>query len=467
MQNIRPKYFIIRRSELEGRIEPMYYSPEISELEKKIREKAKFKLRDYIVKIASGATPSVQESAKFYSDNENGIPFLRVQNLSPSGKLDLQDVKFINYDTHRNYLKRSQVAEGDLLVKITGVGRMAVASVAPSMFVGNTNQHMAVIKTRNTEVSQYLASYLNLDIVERLASRRSTGGTRPALDYSALKSIPIIDNIDFSILSKAEELRQQKELQAQGLKESIDRYLLSELGISLPEKDNSLKKRIFSIDFSKLVGSRLDPHYLSKYEFLINQRANFNFLNLGDLLVKSPQYGANEQAISPRSVEDVRYIRITDIDEFGFLKKNRWKTANTINLIYKLNYNDILFARSGSVGRCYIHKEVDSQAIFAGYLIRFVVDHTKVLPDFVFNYCNSSIYKFWVSAIERPAVQSNINSEEFKSLPIPLPDLNKQREIVARINEIRSQIASLRAEGKRIFDEAKSQIEQFIIEDRT
>jgi type I restriction enzyme S subunit len=61
---------------------------------------------------------------------------------------------------------------------------MAIASVAPKNFVGNTNQHMVVVKTGNVAISKYLAHYLNLDIIEKIASRHSTGGTRPALDYS-------------------------------------------------------------------------------------------------------------------------------------------------------------------------------------------------------------------------------------------------------------------------------------------
>ena len=69
---------------------------------------------------------------------------------------------------------------------------------------------MVVIKTNSLEESTYLANYLNLDIIERLASRRATGGTRPALDYQALKSIPIIENIDFSILNHAYTLKLQK-----------------------------------------------------------------------------------------------------------------------------------------------------------------------------------------------------------------------------------------------------------------
>lgn len=179
-QNTR--HFIIQRSELEGRWEPEYYAPEIKQLEDKIRSKTPKKLKDYIQKMASGATPSVQEVEKYYSDAENGLPFLRVQNLQTNGELDLEDVKYINRKTHETSLKRSQVSEGDLLVKITGVGRMAIASVAPDGFEGNTNQHMVVIKTGDKEISKYLAKYLNLDVSEKLASRRATGGTRPALD---------------------------------------------------------------------------------------------------------------------------------------------------------------------------------------------------------------------------------------------------------------------------------------------
>jgi len=460
----RNKVFILNKSELEGKFEVSYYIPKIKNLEDKIREKTSKKLSDYILKLSSGATPSVTEIEKFYSDKENGIPFLRVQNLQPNGKLNIDEVKYINKETHENYLKRSQVSEGDLLIKITGVGRMAVASVAPIGFIGNTNQHMVVIKTESRAVSEYLANYLNLDLVEKLATRRATGGTRPALDYHALKSIPIIENIDFSILEKAEVLKRKKEIQATELLTSIDIYLLKELGIVLPEKNNSLQSRIFTTQFSELSGIRFDPDYISKYKFLVNQKAKYEFLPLGDLIKQSPQYGANEEALEKTSERDIRYIRITDIDEIGNLKAKSWKTALNTDDRYLLNYNDLLFARSGSVGKCYIHKEIDKDAIFAGYLIRFVLDTNKANPDYIFYFCNSSIYKFWVSAIERPAVQSNINSEEFKSMPIPLPPLEKQIEIAKNIRNIRAQAKKLQEEGKAILEKAKQEIEKIILQ---
>ncbi|AHB99221.1 hypothetical protein [Francisella orientalis] len=124
----------------------------------------------------------------------------------------MDDVKYINQETHQGLLKRSQVAEGDLLIKITGVGRMAVASIAPEGFVGNINQHIVVIKTSDKKLSEGIAAYLNTDIGEKLASKRATGGTRPALDYKALLSIPILlDSKILALSKKAYQQKQQKE----------------------------------------------------------------------------------------------------------------------------------------------------------------------------------------------------------------------------------------------------------------
>ncbi|MDN5058242.1 restriction endonuclease subunit S [Aliarcobacter butzleri] len=458
------KCFILNRSEIEIRLDPFFYIPSIKKLEEQVKSKGSIPLRKFIEKISSGATPKTAEKEKYYSDAENGIPFLRVQNLSPTGFLEIENCKYINEETHNNYLKRSQVNGGNLLVKITGVGRMAVASVAPDDFVGNTNQHMVVIKTKDKNISHLLASYLNSDIGEKLASRRATGGTRPALDYPALLSIPIIyDEKILEIHNDAIAKKQQKEQEAKELLDSIDKYLLDELGITLPEVDKALEKRIFEVRFNEISGNRFDPDYKIKMNNLENLTWSFSLIELRDVIIGNSQYGANETAQSPKSENDIRYIRITDIDELGLLKENDWKTVSKIEEQYFLNFNDILFARSGSVGKCYIHKNIDKKSIFAGYLIRFVLNEEKINPDYLFFYCNSSIYRYWVSAIERPAVQSNINSEEYKSLKIPLPPIEKQNEIAKHIQTIRDKAKQLQNEAKQALEDAKIEVEKLIL----
>lgn len=457
----KDKIFIVNRSEIEGRLEPEFYRPSLSILENKIRSLATHKLRDYAISFAGGATPKKTEAESFYTDSENGIPFLRVQNLQTNGELSLAGCIYINEDTHNGLLARSQVSEGDLLVKITGVGRMAIASVAPDGFIGNTNQHMVVIKTGDASLSKYLARYLNLDVIEKIASRHSTGGTRPALDYPSLKSIPIIEGIDFTQIDNAIEAKKKKDTEARKILDSIDSYLAEELGISLPEIGYDINDRIFVLNRSALE-ERLDPRFNKDYSIIKHLPSNYPWATLNDVIINNGQYGANESA-KDYVTGDVRYIRITDIDEWGNLKQEDKKSASHMESAYLLKYNDILYARSGSVGRCYIHKDMSEPSIFAGYLIRFEINTNKIDSDYLFYYCNSKIYKFWVNTIQRPAVQANINAEEYRRMLIPLPPLYKQQEIAAHIADLRQQVKALQEEGKRILESAKQKIERMII----
>jgi restriction endonuclease S subunit len=220
--------------------------------------------------------------------------------------------------------------------------------------------------------------------------------------------------------------------------------------------------RLFLTQFREIGGGRFDPDYISKIHYFESLQSKYPFVAIKDILMKQPQYGANEEAIDGNCQMDTRYIRITDIDDIGNLKQFGWKTAVNIEEKYLLSYNDVLFARSGSVGKCYIHKETTNPAIFAGYLIRFVFNE-KVNPDYIFYYCNSKLYWLWIDAIQRPAVQSNINSEEYKSLKIPLPPIEKQNEIALHISEIRKQAKCLQVEAVKILEDAKQKIEQLIL----
>jgi type I restriction enzyme M protein len=224
------RFFILNRKELNGRLDAYFYLPFFLQLEDTIKKQTARRLRDFIQELAGGATPSREEDTIHYTTKEFGIPFLRVQNITEEG-LKLDDVKYITLDTHHKLLKRSQVFEDNLLVTITG--RIASAAVAPKGFEGNINQHSVVIKTDGRSTSEYLAAYLNSNIGQKLAQRRTTGGTRPALDYRALRSIPVVVKPMISTMTQeAIALKKQREAEAKAefeqTKQEIERILLGE-----------------------------------------------------------------------------------------------------------------------------------------------------------------------------------------------------------------------------------------------
>lgn len=131
--------------------------------------------------------------------------------------------------------------------------------------------------------------------------------------------------------------------------------------------------------------------------------------------------------------------------------------------IVYLNEN---IARSGNtVGKSYLHKScsADIQCICAGYMIRFRIDEKLALPDYIFFYLQSTPYKAWVKAIQRVTGQPNINAQEYGSLIIPLPPLEKQRAIAEQISSIRAQAKQLREEAAAGLEQAKAEVEKMIL----
>lgn len=465
----KSRVFILQKSDLEKRFDPFFYVPELLELEKKVLAKKPKKLRDYVKGLASGATPKRDEEDKYYSDKDNGIPFLRVQNVTEFG-LDLNDVKFINKETHEGYLKRSQIAEGDLIVTITG--RIASAAVAPNGFIGNTNQHSVVIKTGSKEVSEKLAAYLNCSIGQRLANRLATGGTRPALDYHALLSIPIIE--DKRILQITERViaqKQKNEAEAEKLLSSIDDYLLKELGIKLPDPpENTLKNRLFTVSLNELSGNRFDPHFhQEKFKQLDKnlQKGKFPISNLKkqSVIITS---GATPLSKGDAYTEDkslgVPFIRSGEIGniDFGECIYIKPEIHNTMLKSSQLKNGDLLIAivgaTIGEVGIYNYDREANINQAIA--LVRL---NNEVLPVFAKDFFKSSIGGFILDRAKRPVARANINLDEIGILPIPVPPLDKQKEIAKHITGIRQQAQQLKDKTNELLKKASEEIEEILL----
>ena len=442
-QNInQDKIFIVKKSEIEGRLEPNFYRPSIATLEKKIRSLSSKRLRSYAQSFAGGATPSKRESEKYYSDSETGVPFLRVQNLQTTGELCLDGCIYINEDTHNGLLKRSQVSGGDLLVKITGVGRMAIASVAPKDFVGNTNQHMVVIKTGNSAVSKYLAHYLNLDIIEKIASRHSTGGTRPALDYPSLKNIPIIEGLDFSIIDNAIKAKQAKEAEAQQLLDSIDDYLLKELGITIPNVDDELKNRIFFSSFSKIEGKRIDPIYSL---YLGKNASSTEYENIS---LRTVAHIVKGNALSSSDVED---------GNIPVIAGGQTSPYNHSHSNYEGNI--ITVSASGAYsGYVWYH---DYPIYATDCCVIYSKDETHYMTKYLFEVLK--LQQKGIYSLQTGAAQPHVYATDLQMLNIPIVSIDKQRDIVNHIADIRTKAKALQAEGKAILEDAKRKVEQMII----
>ncbi len=437
--------------------------------------------------MASGATPKVAEETKFYSTKEaGGIPFIRVQNLSETSELKQDSFKYINDFTHNIYLKRSQVAEGNLLTKITGVGRMAVSSVAPIGFVGNINQHIVVSKTNGLADSEVLAAYLNSDIGEKLATRRATGGTRPALDYPALRSIPIVYKPEIvSVLKSGVSLKNRREEKAKELLFNIDAYLLKELDINLPVlPDNIISNRIFKTGWQKVTGNRLDPKkYSQQSESLIAciEESKLRKVPLKSLVVHSVagDWGLDEkEEINPKLFTKCLVIRATEFDnDYNLnIENSRAKfrlISNTKLKKLDIKPHDFLLEKSGGspdqpVGRISIlENELMKKNIIAysNFIHKFRVNTNEVLPEFLFCFLKT-IHNIKLTDVMQSQTNGirNLIMREYWNQSIILPNKKKQKEIADTIYRMRAEAKQTEIDAQQGFELTKKEIEKLILE---
>ena len=176
------------------------------------------RLGDLCLQMSGGATPHRKDETQYA---EEGVKFLRIQNIAEEG-LSLDDVKFITIKTHEELLNRSQLQADDVLMTITGrIGTAAV--VRQEHLPANINQHIVLLRLdQNQVVPDFLTVFLNSNVGKQLTLRGVTGTTRLALDYGAVRQLPIVlpdKDIQESI---AAEVRTRRE-RARGLRANAER----------------------------------------------------------------------------------------------------------------------------------------------------------------------------------------------------------------------------------------------------
>lgn len=250
---------------------------------------------------------------------------------------------------------------------------------------------------------------------------------------------------------KLQNLATQKEEDAKKIENSIDDYLLSELGIEHIDISND-KKTLFRLvnymDLNKwIIPDNIEQFTSSKY----------NFVTFGNIVKEGPSYGANVKGCSIDN--GCRYIRITDINDDGSLNKDI-AYPERIDNRYLLKENDFLIARSGAtVGKTFLYKDKFGKCIYAGYLVRYRLK-ACIVPEFLFYYTHSSVYKLWVVKNQRVAAQPNINGQEYLNFPLIVPSLKTQEAIIKEIDNKKEKIQKLRNESEQFKQQAISNFEQ-------
>ena len=109
--------------------------------------------------ITKGTTPTTYG----HSFTEQGVNFIKVENITKDGKIEIGECKKISLITHE-FLKRSKLQENDILFSIAGaLGRTAI--VHNNCLPANTNQAVALIRLREKKLVNFVEILLRTESV--------------------------------------------------------------------------------------------------------------------------------------------------------------------------------------------------------------------------------------------------------------------------------------------------------------
>lgn len=155
---------------------------------------------------------------------------------------------------------------------------------------------------------------------------------------------------------------------------------------------------------------------------------------IGDVC-EAPQYGYTTKA---SSMGDLRLLRTTDITK-GEID---WSTVPYCSENpsdaekYLLEDGDVVISRAGSVGVSYLVTN-PKKSVFASYLIRF---RPKINKRFFKYFLDSPFYWENITESKLGIAVPNVNASKLKSIPFPLPPVKDQESIVAKIEELFSEL---------------------------
>ncbi len=465
------KVFLLNWGELDGRLDALSYVAWYS-IKQNVVQKAKYSCLD-LVKTCSitrgrfGHRP--RNDPRFYGGK---YPFIQTGDISKVS--DSNDSVEFSQTLNELGLKTSKIFNpSQLLFTIAAnIGETAIldyASCFPDSIVAITP------KTNNLQI-EYLNIYLRT--IKLYVVQLAPYSAQRNLNNQQLAKIPVVVpplDVQHKIVEKMNlvyESKKQKESRAQALLDSIDDYLLGELGIELPSApENDLKERMFMRNFSSSMGNRFDPlFYTFSFQKMLTGCENVVKLNtVIDYMITGFAAGRHMQAFDDSGIIQIRPTNINEERELVFnrnvyIKGDFYIERNTD----LLKSGEVLFNNTNSqelVGKSVVF-DFDGQFFCSNHITR-----VKTLETKINNYFLASILNFY----QRSKVfynlctnwnnQSGINVNVLAKIDIPIPPLEKQQEIATKIKAIRAEAKRLKAEAAAELDAAKQRIEQMILGD--
>ena len=453
-------FIIVNRSAIDNRLDAQYYSANLA--------------ISGFVKLSSVAI--VKGGKRIpkgygYSNEQTSYHYLRVADMDSDVQVKVDSLMNISEEVF-DILERYEILEGELAMSIAGtIGKTTILKNIPigKRVILTENCAKILAKPSVDLLSEYLKICLELPVVKKQLDLNYIQTTIPKLGLDKIVGIkiPPIPCIQkqreiVNYVNEAYAQKQEKDKEAQQLLDSIDDYLLKELGITIPKVKNDINNRIFIIHKKDLIG-RYTPNI---YKNAVSLRSElYDNIQLSHVAyinpnTKFPQF-SKEMQISFVPMEFVNET-YTEIENY----KNC--TVGDSKGFTRFQEGDLLWAKITPCmenGKSSIAKNL-TNGYGCGSTEFHVIrpKNNSIIVEFIHSILHMKLVRETAKLyFGGSAGQQRVASDFLEKMNVPLPPINKQQEIVDSISTMRNKAKRLQGEGKVILENAKREIERMII----
>jgi restriction endonuclease S subunit len=417
------------------RFDPIYYNLAFSAFQNFPFVALKSFCRDFQSGFGAGKDDQATE--------ENGIIQIRPTNIDNEGMLKYDKNIFVPASLNKTFLEFD-----DVLFNNTNsqelVGKTAILKEDRNLFFSN---HITRIKVDKTKaIPDYLWIILNIYQKRNIFYSICTNwNNQSGIGIELLKSLKVplppteIQQKIVDLYNNAVREKQTKEQEAKILLDSIDGYLLKELGIELPE--NSANERYFKVNISELVSEQLDVKS-TRFKTYKRKSIKYDEIFLSEIASITKGKSITKDKIM---FGDYPVIAGGQTSPYSHSEYNEVENAITISASgaysgYVWFHDYKIFASDCSVVRSKDETE---------YLTSYIYSILKVKQD--------EIYR-----MQKGAGQPHIYPSDIAAITIPVIDIQMQQEIVKHIQTIHAKAKQLQKEAGEVLEKAKRDAEKMI-----
>ena len=396
------------------------------------------KLQDTSLSIIDGDRGNNYPKSDDFTDNGYCL-FLSAKNITKNG-FRLEEKQFISEEKD-NLLRKGKLKDLDIIITTRGsVGHIAYNENIRYDNI-RINSGMVLLRNNDNSINQkYIYKLFASNIIQRQIEKIAFGSAQPQLTVKEINNLKIplpplkeqekIADILSTADDKIDAIATQIE-KAETLKKGLLQKLLSE-GIGHSEFKNS--------ELGKIPESWEVVKIVEVLDLMTDYVANGSFASL------------KENTMVYDSKEYAYYVRLFDLRRGLGHNAQKYVDEPTYSFLNKsfLEGNEILIANIGAnVGESFLMPTLDMPSTLAPNMIELKLNYEKMTPLFCFNYLKSGVGLSELDKVIEGSGQPKINKTKLKTIKIPLPPLEEQKQIANILSTADEKLEVLRAKKEK------------------